>query len=177
MVWMWRDYPEKLKTNPTGNGLLKNLLIDGEGWTLKETNVEVADALNVEAVYPGGSLLAAVVPGSNYIDQYVLENGERKYGQRYYWLHTYDNSALRINSMAFDGDGWLWVLTKAGLQICDQNGRVRGIIKLPGGFDAEHGVILIREGHVIVADQSAQYMRRFNVKANTGRKPKSQGAA
>lgn len=177
MVWMWRDHPAKIKANPTGNGLLKELLIEGEDWIAEKTVAEIPDSKVVEAIYPGGSLVAVTVPGSNFIDQYVIDNGIRKYGQRYYWLHTYDNSALKINSMAFDGDGWLWVLTKAGLQICDHNGRVRGIIKLPLKFDAEHGKVIINEGIVSICDSMHRYTRRFNVKANIGVKPKSQGAA
>lgn len=178
MKWMWRDYPAPLATGATGNGLLEQLLLPGEGWTQENLSISVAPAEVVEAVYPDASLVAVYNPGSNYLDQYILTpEGDRRFGQRFYWLHTYDNSALKINSMAFDADGWLWALTKAGIQICDQNGRVRGIIRLPRGFDAERGVLRIADGVVTIADPTTQYSRKFNVRAAAGERPSSQGAA
>ena len=33
--------------------------------------------------------------------------------------------------MAFDSKGNLWTVTDAGVQICDQNGRVRAILMIP----------------------------------------------
>ena len=121
--------------------------------------------------------MAVAVPRSNYIDQYIIgTDGERKYGQRFYWLHSIDNSALNINSMAFDGDGWLWVLTTAGIQICDQNGRVRGILRLPVGFDAESGSLTIDEGAITITDGHCAYTRRMNVHRNNDIRPASQGA-
>ena len=35
--------------------------------------------------------------------------------------------------MAFDDHGNLYVATKAGVQVCDQNGRVRAILDMPDG--------------------------------------------
>ena len=35
--------------------------------------------------------------------------------------------------MLFDAKGYLYVATAVGVQICDQNGRVRAILSLPGG--------------------------------------------
>ena len=175
MTWMWRDYPAALPTGTTGNGLLKNLLIAGEGWTPMAQ--APAPTPGKEALFPGGAHMAVAVPGSNYVDQYIIgPGGERKFGQRFYWLHSIDNTALDINSMAFDGDGWLWVLTGAGIQICDQNGRVRGILRLPLGFDAERGSLAIDEGNVTITDGRHAYTRRMNVHRNTGIRPASQGA-
>ena len=175
MTWMWRDYPAALSAGETGNGLLKGLLIPGEDWSpLSEVH---AVSASKEAVFPGGAHVAVAVPGSNYLDQYIIgTNGERKYGQRFYWLHTIDNSALDINSMAFDGDGWLWVLTTAGIQICDQNGRVRGILRLPSGFNAEKGSLTIAEGSITITDGNRSYTRRISVHRNNNIRPASQGA-
>ncbi len=175
MTWMWRDYPTPIPTGTTGNGLLKDLLIADEGWSAHE-HIPAVSA-SKEAIYPGGAHVAVAVPRSNYIDQYIIgTDGERKYGQRFYWLHSIDNSALNINSMAFDGDGWLWVLTTAGIQICDQNGRVRGILRLPVGFDAESGSLTIDEGAITITDGHCAYTRRMNVHRNNDIRPASQGA-
>jgi sugar lactone lactonase YvrE len=35
--------------------------------------------------------------------------------------------------MEFDTNGNLYVATEIGVQVCDQNGRVRAILSLPGG--------------------------------------------
>ena len=35
--------------------------------------------------------------------------------------------------MEFDTNGNLYVATELGVQVCDQNGRVRAILSLPGG--------------------------------------------
>ena len=35
--------------------------------------------------------------------------------------------------MVFDTEGNLYVATYQGIQVCDQNGRVRAILSLPGG--------------------------------------------
>lgn len=179
MTWMWRGEDDSIRARPTPNGLLAQLLIEGEGWLPAGTAAPAAmSAAPAEAVYPDGSLVAVAVPGSNYVDQYIIgKDGERLYGQRYYWLHTYDNAALDIPSMAFDADGWLWVMTRAGIQICDQNGRVRGILRLPLGFDASCAALSIVDGSVTISDGRAAYTRRLNVKAPRGVRPASQGAA
>ena len=105
-------------------------------------------------------------------------------GQRYYYLHTYDNMPVQVSAMAFDGDGNLWVITDAGLQVCDQNGRVRAILSLPdlsvltpdGGPAPVFAWLHILDGAVTIGTHSGTYTRRFNVKAPVpGVRPKSQG--
>lgn len=80
--------------------------------------------------------------------------------------------------MVFDGEGNLWVLTDAGIQICDQNGRVRAILSLPPEFtDAGHSRLAISDGHIILTFDSRVYIRPFNVSpATPGVRPPSQGA-
>ncbi len=77
--------------------------------------------------------------------------------------------------MSFDANGNLWVVTDAGIQICDQNGRVRGIIMLPC---AAEGIthIIISDGYVTITTAGTAFTRRFNVAPPTpGQRPKSQG--
>lgn len=179
MTWMWRGPGDEVTARPTANGLLAQLLAEGGEWqkTAVREDFALPDA-PAEALYPDSSLVAVAAPGSNYIDQYIIgPEGERLYGQRFYWLHTYDNAALDIPSMAFDGDGYLWVMTRAGIQICDQNGRVRGILRLPPDFDGARATLSVADGEVIIADGNAAYVRRLNVKALCGRRPASQGPA
>ena len=65
--------------------------------------------------------------------------------QRFYWLHTAESAEDEAESaedegegsgatdMADDSQGNLYVATRMGVQICDRNGRVEGILTLPGG--------------------------------------------
>ncbi|MDE6287717.1 MAG: hypothetical protein K2M00_02900 [Muribaculaceae bacterium] len=177
MTWLWREGEPAPGT--TGNGLLAPML-DGAGdWNFDPVTVSAAPAGNPEAVYPDGSLVAVSVPGSNFIDQYLIDAaGQRVNGQRYYWLHSYDNSDITPASMTFDGNGYLWVVTRAGIQICDQNGRVRGILRLPDGIIPSEASITVSDGTVTLSSPAGSWTRRLAVKgAVPGERPRSEGPA
>ena len=54
--------------------------------------------------------------------------------QPYFWLHSpYRDQTPHIGGMTVDTDGWLYVATTLGVQICDQAGRVNFIISTPVG--------------------------------------------
>ena len=66
----------------------------------------------------------------------VGKDGTRTAGEQFYWLHNPDNHALEgpiARDLAFDTFGNLYALTPFGIQVCDQNGRVRAILSLPFG--------------------------------------------
>ncbi|MBQ2194404.1 MAG: hypothetical protein II408_03420, partial [Bacteroidales bacterium] len=66
----------------------------------------------------------------------VKSDGTRTAGEQVYWLHNPDNHTLEgpiARDLAFDTLGNLYVLTPFGIQVCDQNGRVRAILTLPFG--------------------------------------------
>ena len=80
--------------------------------------------------------------GTNWEDSFsnclwqVCNSGYGNYGygenaQRFYWLHSTGNKLLFKGPMAFDSRGNLFVLTNIGIQVCDQNGRVRFILDIP----------------------------------------------
>ncbi len=178
MTWMWRDYPTPPAAGTTKNNYLAPLLIAGEDWT-KCTDFYVPSATPPCAVYPDGSHAAEAQQGSNYLLQYLIDkDGNKLYEQEFYWLHSYDNSALTITDLRFDGDGMLWALTNAGIQICDQNGRVRGILSLPKGIKLDAAQLEIIDGCVKIKTPDISFSRRRNVKAaQPGVRPKSQGQA
>ncbi len=183
MLWMWRDYPAEIKAGKTKNNFLEPTLIDGEDWTLlseqPDRHSELdSEAPSLRAIYPDGKHMAEAEEGTNFLTQYLLdEQGNKLYGQRFYWLHSYDNSVLHISDMEFDGAGYLWVITNAGLQICDQNGRVRGILHLPKDCGPEARLEIL-DGQVKIITPSATFVRRLNVTApQQGVTPKSQGQA
>ena len=174
---MWRDWPEPLQPRATGNDLLAPLLIHGEQW---QPTVPPAQLPKQRWVaYPDSTFVVMTHEGSNYLWQYMLTpEGLLTHGQRFYWLHSYDNTILTIGPMSFDANGNLWVVTNAGIQICDQNGRVRGIITLPWQIDVGEIIDMeIIDGQVTLSLSNGTALgRRFNVTAPTpGVRPKSQG--
>ena len=57
-----------------------------------------------------------------------------QYKQQYYWLHVPDAlDSSQADGMRVDREGRLYVATRMGIQICDQAGRVNGIIPTPSG--------------------------------------------
>lgn len=188
--WLWRDGSSPLHPGTTSNNYLADKLPPSEAedyaWRQVE-GLQQTPTANREDYYPDSSLVAVVEPGTNFLMQYIVDgDGNRTCGQRYYWLHTYDNSQLHVADIRFDGDGNLWTLTNAGIQICDQNGRVRAILSLPAGInigETTSGSIILDDGAVVVTvaenDRPARtFSRKFGVrKAVPGVRPKSQGAA
>ena len=176
MEWMWRDWPAVPVLGKTQNDFLKALLTDGdEGWR------KIADGADRKPVkriiYPDlTTVVMAPEEPDNVVWQYLLKNGQLEYGEPFYWLHNDDNSSpLNIHSITFDGNGNLWVATSMGIQICDQNGRVRAILRLPQGCDAVNEII-IGNGTVTLSTPTATWQRRFNVTAPIpGTRPESQG--
>ena len=77
-------------------------------------------------------LLVADSAGQMVYSFQVREDGSLKFKQPYFHLHLRD-AAIRsgADGMAVDSLGRLYVATSAGLQICDQAGRVNAIIPAP----------------------------------------------
>lgn len=129
------------------------------------------------------------------------ENSPHIYDQRFYWLHSYGNTLVSKGPMAFDSRGNLFVLTDIGIQVCDQNGRVRFILEIPDqvrealledngphllelqkdGSAKEYTrrllTMYIAEGKIVITDRkSFTYSRELNISpAVKGQRPKSQG--
>ena len=84
---------------------------------------------------PDQSLLYVDDTKSHWVYSYQIQpDGTLKGKQRYYHLHmpdTADDSGA--DGMEVDSDGRLYVVTRMGLQVCDQAGRVNCIIPTPNG--------------------------------------------
>ena len=176
MEWMWRDWPAAGMAGQTRNDFLQDLLIaDDKGWENMGSGVEGKRVTSI--IYPDLTNIAIIPdePG-NAVWQYILQGGQPTHGEPFYWLHNDDASRpLDIQSITLDGKGNLWAATSMGLQICDQNGRVRAILRLPTGCSPVHEII-IREGEVWLHTATADWRRRLNVTAPTlGTRPESQG--
>ncbi len=186
MKWMWRNYPSAPSAIETGNTTLAPWLKGDTGWHTREVEVYVQ---NRGAVYPDGSLIVIPVDNSNYLNQAIVSADGTAYAEQpFYWLHSYSNSRLRLGGMTFDGNGNLWVVTDAGIQVCDQNGRVRAIFDLPAELRIEltdnpenaleNSALTITGDGIRLNTPKATYTRSLNVEPpSAGVRPTSQGAA
>jgi enterochelin esterase-like enzyme len=70
----------------------------------------------------------------------VRPDGRLAHGQPYFHLHVREETtASNAGAMATDTNGYLYVVTDLGVQVCDQPGRVNGIIALPWRSPASAG--------------------------------------
>lgn len=176
MTWMFRDGADAILPGTTANNFLEPRLVPGEGWENAEMNY-TGPRSAVEAVYPDGSHVAYLCPESNFLMQALIDpEGQSFAAQRFYYLHSNDNSVLEVADLMFDADGYLWALTDAGLQVLDQNGRVRGILRLPRDFRVVDSTLEILPGAIEISSPEVTYRRRINVQPPTpGQRPASQG--
>jgi sugar lactone lactonase YvrE len=83
--------------------------------------------------------------------------------QRFYWLHMTDipnNSGAQ--DLAVDTHGNLYVATRMGIQVCDQNGRVRAILPLPPpGLPVL--ALTISKKYLFATDGKRVFRRNINV--------------
>ncbi len=150
------------------------LLKDGKAnWAVSESGErnpvkgKVRESDPYSALYPGGSHLARRVEGSNWVMDYILDGkGEPVYGQEFYYLYTDAGQIL------FDNAGYLYVASQVGIQICDQNGRVRAILSLPGG---EVSSIAFAGNRLFALSGGKLYVRRLLRSGTHAGTPKSEG--
>lgn len=169
--WLWAGWPAPIEPRFGDNALINSLIIPGEGWRQVS---KIEGNPSHEALYPGGSFIARPKPHTSAVCTYIIDDGEEKYVQEFYWLHSEGGSDDSDRWLAFDTEGWLYASSDLGIQICDQNGRVRGIISVPAGklekFSFKGDIIYI------MVDGKA-YARRIGHKAATkdSPRPASQG--
>jgi gluconolactonase len=87
------------------------------------------------AVSPDKRQLVVSARRSHWLYDYIIQpDGTLADKQRLYWLHNPGNDdTSQVHSMEFDTNGNLYVATEMGVQVCDQNGRVRAILARPDG--------------------------------------------
>jgi gluconolactonase len=90
--------------------------------------------------YPNGIVLSpdqSLAAVSDYASRWVWsfavdEDGSLSNGQPFYRLETPDGfEDAAPDGMTFDSEGYLYVATRDGIQVCDQPGRVTAIIRKP----------------------------------------------
>lgn len=202
MRWLWSGWPAAVPTGKTKNGALLDILSPDSAWEVVAEGVaeesmihpysensillvtgKKASLISAEgevsafkgkipeydpftAVYPGGSHLARREEGSNWVWDYVLEDGKELCGQEFYYLYT------DAGQLLFDNKGYLYVATSVGIQICDQNGRVRAILPLPGG---QVESIAFAGNRIYALSGGRIYVRRLLRSGTHSVTPKSEG--
>ena len=176
MEWMWHDWPAAPVLAKTGNDFLQAMLVeDDNGWTKMGGGADKQPVKRI--IYPDLTTVAwTQSENENFVWQFILQDSRLTCGEPFYWLHNDDPSeSLEVRTLTFDGNGNLWVATRMGIQICDQNGRVRAILRLPQGCSPVNEII-IGNGVVTLSTADAMWQRRFNVTAPIpGVRPPSQG--
>ena len=82
---------------------------------------------------PDQSLLIVADTRGKWVWSFQIEpDGSLENGQPFYRMETPDDSSQSgADGMTFDTEGFLYVATKLGVQVCDQPGRVNTIINKP----------------------------------------------
>jgi sugar lactone lactonase YvrE len=122
-------------TNPGNRGEPSRLwLIRPDGSQLEVDQGGYGYANGV-ALSPDQSLLYVSDYGSHWVYSYVIQpDGTLAHKQRFYWLQVDDaDDQSFADGLKVDRNGWLYVATRLGIQVCDQAGRVNLIIPTPNG--------------------------------------------
>lgn len=110
------------------------------------------------------SLLMVNDPHTKWVWSFqILPDGSLSNGQPFYHLETPDESSESdASQMAFDTEGFLYVGTNLGVQVCDQAGRVNTIINQPPGGGSVTNVLFGGPDRhwLYVSDGEKLYRRR-----------------
>jgi gluconolactonase len=157
MRWLWKDWPTPPKAG-LGSEPLQQILIPGEPWhpagtvTLYAATPQAysASQRGIELRSPqtrlvdsGAKIALAISPDqsllyaddrTHWVYSYQIQNdGSLKYKQRFYNLYVPAAAPdAGAGGMCVDRDGRLYVATRAGVQVCDQAGRIIAIIPILG---------------------------------------------
>lgn len=114
---------------------------DGRLWRIREKTKP--QQVGVGSAQPGGLaltpdqtllLLSQSSPGKVIMSYQIAPDGGLANAQPYFDVYLpYDRADSAAGGMATDTQGWLYVATAGGIQMCDQAGRVNGIIGNPEG--------------------------------------------
>lgn len=137
------DFPKSLKISRSiklHNGTIYGANEKGEIWLKRKG--EKATKLNTLpqagstiAIYPNATIIVQSEKSSDWLIAYTVnEDGTLSNGEQFYWLHNiFNKSDTEPCDMFFDTLGNLYVATTSGIQVADQNGRVRAILPSPDG--------------------------------------------
>ena len=199
--WLFEGWPELPKKGKSQSKTVASMFIEGEEWccigegvpqdamlhpyseekvllqsgkkreliaidgTRSKVKGKVALSDPYTALYPGGAHTAKRVEGSNWVWSYINKDGKLAYGQQFYFLYADAGQIL------YDASGYLYVASAVGIQVCDQNGRVRTILSLPGGAVE---TIAFAGNHLFAVSKGRLYVRKLQRSGTHNGAPKSE---
>ena len=127
MKWLWRGYPSAIPPGTSANDCLAHILASDSGW---HTATELPAPAPADSLpYPNGTYAVRALPGSQWLE--TATAASPGVWQKTYLLHDISFTDPGIAGLAFDTDGNLFAATAMGIQVADQNGRVRAILRYP----------------------------------------------
>ncbi len=161
--WLWRDYPQPIPKpgmHHLGDRQTGLVEVDPDWEKVSSapppgdcdpTGRYSKDNLEVLGLTKTGgaclsldqSMLYVSVPNGKWVWSYrVQSDGSLANGEPFFRLETLDeSSASGASGMAMDSKGLLYVATLLGIQICDPQGRVVGILNRPEQADPSLGPV------------------------------------
>ena len=84
MRWLWKGYPAKVQKGWSNNGMLQEILLEGEEWQEVKVPAGVSDlfaGLDSTAVFAAGANIYKVSADGKVVQMGVLKHGERMMGE------------------------------------------------------------------------------------------------
>lgn len=141
-------------------------------WRIKSGRKEVIDqglhSASGVAFSPDGALFYVAEKSTKWIYSYVVQpDGTLTDKQPYFWLHMTDiPNDSGAEDLAVDRHGNVYAATRMGIQVCDQNGRVRAILPLPTPAGAVRSLCFGGENFDVlyVTDGTQVFKRKLKVR-------------
>lgn len=151
-------------------------LIDDKGRGVKHVRADGAESfydgvaeVGGIAVTPDQAFLLVSDRHGAFVHSVLLDQeGAFHHGQPYHMLHRAPNEVeSRAAGMTVDIEGRVYVATPLGVQVCDQPGRVNGILSKPGPGELSH-LVFGGKGHDVLYALCGDrlYSRRLNAKGH-----------
>jgi len=146
LKYLWEGWPNSVELGHSGNDTMNSIIDPSSQWKKVENTKSLSKQsfAGQEAIYPGGDHIAKIEGTDNWISNYTRsKEGKLSNGEEFYYLYE------PAKAVKFDNEGYLYCLTNLGIEVCDQNGRVRTIISTPYGeivesFDLVASSILVK---------------------------------
>lgn len=128
--WLWAEKVRKAGPDPKRERHYVTEILDPESDWAKSGTMGRQSSNRVRSA-DGGLILI-----SNKNDRFVWSwqldgNGKQTNGEPFYRLEEPEESGAQAGGMAVDTEGYLYVATSLGVQVCDQPGRVVAILRKP----------------------------------------------
>ena len=157
MAYLWKDYRDGVKPGATQNDMLSHLLDGATQWQPSQPLTPAPLTLP----YPNGDFMVESEPGSSWLYAFYIDNqGNKTNRRKAYLLHDTSFCDPEVTGLTFDTDGNLYAATNMGIQVLDQNGRVRAILPYPA--QGQHSDFALEGDTLAICIDGKWYSRKIN---------------